>query len=171
MPSRRTRPLGPPACVAMLACAAYGQIADSAPDVVAGIPVNYTEANSGAYTLPDALKLNSGQSVKNAKTWFEKRRPEIRKLIEENWFGRAPGRPKEMTFEVVEQGAPAFDGKAIRRQVLVYFTKEHTGPRMDLLIYLPKNAKGPVPMFLNMSFFANNLAVADPGVKVGRRWD
>jgi hypothetical protein len=28
-----------------------------------------------------------------------------------------------------------------------------------------------VPLFLNMSFFANNLAVADPGVKVGRRWD
>ena len=101
----------------MLACAAYGQIADSAPDVLAGIPVNYTEANSGAYTLPDALKLNSGQSVKNAKTWFEKRRPEIRKLIEENWYGRSPGRPKEMTFEVVEQGAPAFDGKAVRRQI------------------------------------------------------
>ena len=42
---------------------------------------------------------------------------------------------------------------------------------MDLLVYLPANAKGPSPMFLNMSFSANNLAVADPEVKVGRRWD
>ena len=48
------------ACVAMLACAAYSQIADSDPHVVADIPVNYTEAKSGDYTLPDALKLNNG---------------------------------------------------------------------------------------------------------------
>jgi hypothetical protein len=40
-----------------------------------------------------------------------------------------------------------------------------------LLVYLPVNAKTPVPLFLNMSFSANNLAVADPNVKVGRRWD
>ena len=168
---RKTRSLWLLASQAVLACAAYGQIADSAPAVVAGIPVNYTEAKAGTYTLPDPLKLNNGQPVKDARTWVEKRRPEIRKLIEENWFGRSPGRPKDMTFEVVEQDAAAFDGKAIRRQVTIYFNKERTGPKMDLLIYLPANAKGPVPVFLNMSFAANNLSVADPGVKVGRRWD
>lgn len=156
---------------ATLTCAAYSQIADSADDVVAGIPVNYTEAKSGAYTLPDPLKLNNGQPVKDAKTWSEKRRPEIRRLIEDNWFGRSPGRPQNMTFDVVEQATAAFDGKAVRRQITIYFTKERTGPKMDLLLYLPANAKGPVPVFLNMSFFANNLAVADPNVKVGRRWD
>ena len=171
MPSRRVRSFTLLASLAALPCVAYSQIADSAADVVAGIPVNYTEANSGTYTLPDPLKLNDGRPVKDAKTWFEKRRPEIRKLIEENWYGRAPGRPKEMTFEVVEQGTPAFDGKAIRRQITIYFTKERTGPRMELLIYLPANAKGPVPVFLNMSFSANNLAVADPNIKIGRRWD
>lgn len=160
------------AMVALLSChAAYGQIADSPDAVVAGIPVNYTEAKAGTYTLPDLLKLNNGQPVKNAKTWLEKRRPEIRKLIEANWFGRSPGRPPELTFDVFEKGTPAFDGKAIRRQVTIYFTKDRSGPKMDLLIYLPANASGPVPMFLNMSFSANNLAVTDPGVKVGRRWD
>jgi hypothetical protein len=155
----------------VLVCSVHGQIADSAPDVVAGIPVNYTEAKAGTYTLPDALKLNDGKPVKDAKIWREKRRPEIRKLIEDNWFGRAPGRPKDMTFEVVEADGKAFGGKAIRRQVTIYFTKDRSGPKMDLLLYLPAKAKGPSPVFLNMSFFANNLAVADPDVKVGRRWD
>lgn len=42
---------------------------------------------------------------------------------------------------------------------------------MELLIYLPTAARGPAPVFLNMSFAANNLAVADPAVKAGRRWD
>ena len=42
---------------------------------------------------------------------------------------------------------------------------------MDLLIYLPANVKGPAPLFLNMSFAANNLSVNYPNVKVGTRWD
>jgi hypothetical protein len=157
--------------ISVLTCGAHGQIADSAPAVVADIPVNYSEANAGTYTLPDPLKLNDGRPVKDAQTWITKRRPEIRKLIENNWFGQAPGRPAEMTFEIVERGAPAYHGKAIRRQVTIHFTKERTGPKMELLVYLPADAKGPAPMFLNMSFLANNLAVSDGAVKIGRRWD
>jgi len=171
MPAKRIQPLRFLPLVVLLTSSAYGQIPDSADGAVAGIPVNYTEGKAGAYSLPDPLRLNDGQRVRNAKTWLEKRRPEIRKLIEENWYGRSPGRPAEMSFDVFEQGTPAFDGKAIRRQVTIYFTKDRTGPRMELLVYLPAHATGPVPMFLNMSFSANNLAVADPDVKTGRRWD
>ena len=171
MHSSRIRSLWIVACFVVLQGDSYGQIADSPPDVRADIPVNYTEGNVGTYTLPDPLKLSSGQAVKDSKTWFGKRRPEIRKLIEDNWFGRAPGRPKDMTFEVFEQGTHAFNGKAIRRQVTISFTKDTSGPKMELLLYLPANAKGPAPLFLNMSFVANNLAVADSNVKVGRRWD
>lgn len=160
-----------PLLLAALLTAAHAQIADSPDGVVANIPVNYTEAKVGTFNLPDALKLNNGQSVRDAKTWTAKRRPEIRKLIEEHWFGRAPGRPKDMSFDVFEKSAAAFDGKAIRRQVTIYFTKDRSGPSMDLLIYLPANATGPVPLYLNMSFAANNLAVVDTGIKVGKRWD
>lgn len=156
---------------AVLGRAGFGQIADSEAAVVADIPVNYTEAKAGTYKLPDPLRLNNGQPVRDVKTWVQKRRPEIRKLIEEHWYGRAPGRPKQMSFEVVEQGTPALGGKAVRRQVAIYFTGDRTGPRMDLLVYVPSSAKGPVPLFLNMSFVANNLAVTDPDVRVGRRWD
>jgi hypothetical protein len=93
------------------------------------------------------------------------------KLFEENQFGRAPGRPAGMTFDVFEKAAPAFDGKAIRRQVTIYFDKDKSGPHMDLLLYLPANAKGPAPVLFNVGFAANNLMVNDPGVKVGRSWN
>jgi hypothetical protein len=76
-----------------------------------------------------------------------------------------------MSFDVFDKGTPAFDGKAIRRQVTVYFSADKSGPQMDLLIYLPAGATKPVPLLLNASFTANNVAVDDPGVKVGRRWD
>ncbi len=159
------------AILAMGVGAGFGQIADAPDAEVAGIAVNYTEAKAGSYTLPDPLRLANGKPVKDAKTWARVRQPEIRKLIEDNWFGRAPGRPKDLSFEMVEQAGTAFDGKAVRRQVTVWFTKDRSGPRMDLLLYVPVGAKGPVPVFLSMSFFANNLAVTDAGVKVGRRWD
>jgi hypothetical protein len=29
-------------------------------------------------------------------------------------YGRAPGRPSDLTFQVFDTGTPAFDGKAIR---------------------------------------------------------
>lgn len=151
---------------------APAQVADAPDGTNSGIRVNYTEAKVGTYTLPDPLTLIDGQPVRNARTWLNKRRPEIVHLYEENQFGRAPKRPKDLSFDVFEKGTPAMGGTAIRRQVTIHFTKDSAGPTMDLLIYLPTNSVGKkVPLLLNASFSANNLAVDDPGVKVGRTWD
>jgi hypothetical protein len=140
------------------------------PAVVAGIPVNYDETKTGTYTLPDALVLANGKKVTDAKTWTEKRRPEVVRLFEENEYGKTPPRPAAMHFNVFETNAPAFEGKAIRRQVTIYFTAGDSGPKLDLLVYLPADAKKPVPLLLNASFSANSSAVDDPGVKPGEVW-
>ena len=158
------------AASALFACSAPAQIADAPTDTVAGIPVNYTESLAGTYTLPNPLVLANGKPVKDAKTWTEKRRPEIVKLFEDNQFGRAPGRPADMTFEVFDKGTPAFDGKAVRKQITIYLSKDKSGPKIDLLEYLPATAKGPSPLLLNVSFSANSSAVDDPGVKRGEIW-
>lgn len=147
------------------------QLPDYPADTVAGIPVNYTEAEAGSYTLPDALVLANGKPVRDAKTWREKRRPELVRLFEENQFGRSPGRPPKMKFDVFEPGTPAFDGRAIRRQVTVLFGGTPDGPKMDLLLYLPAKAAMPVPVLLNISFSANSTTVEDPGVKPGEIWN
>lgn len=141
-----------------------------APTEVAGIHVNYDEAQVGSYTLPDPLLLANGKRVKDAKMWTEKRRPEIVRLFEENQYGRAPGRPADMSFDVFDQDTPAFDGKAVRRQVTIYFSANRQGPKMDLLIYVPKGGTKPVPLLLNIGFSANSSTVADPGVRVGEIW-
>jgi hypothetical protein len=152
------------------ACAARGQTQNGPRTEVAGIPVNYDESRVGSYTLPDPLTLNNGSPVRDAKTWVQKRRPEIVRLFEENQFGRSPGRPAGMSFDVFDKGAPALDGKALRKQVTVYFSRDRAGPKMDLLIYLPAGARKPVPLLLNLSFSANSGVVDDPGVKPGEVW-
>ena len=139
-------------------------------DEVAGIHVNYDEALVGTYTLPDPLKLENGKPVRDAKTWNEKRRPELIRLFEENEYGRAPGRPAGMSFDVFDKGTPAFDGLATRKQVTIYFSKDKNGPKMDLLEYLPASAKGPVPLLLQIGFTANSAMVDDAGVKPGEIW-
>ena len=155
----------------LTALPALAQIADSADEAVAGIPVNYTEAKSGEYTLPDPLLLSNGEKITTSADWSAKRRPEIVRLFEEQQYGRAPGRPEAMTFDVTEQGTPALDGKAIRKQVTIYFTADKTDRYLDLLIYLPADAKGPVPILLTLGWSGNNLAVEDTGLRVGRTWD
>jgi hypothetical protein len=136
----------------------------------AGFPVNYEEDSVGSYTLPDLLLLSNGQRVKDAKTWTEKQRPALLKLVEEIQYGKMPGRPDDMSFNVFDKNTSAFGGKAIRRQVTVYFTKDTSQHKMDLLIYLPANATKPVPLLLTISFAANNQVTDDPGVKVGYIW-
>jgi hypothetical protein len=149
---------------------AIAQQQNAPPTNVAGIPVNYDETKVGNYTLPDPLVLADGKPVRDINTWMKKRRPEIVRLFEENEYGRSPGRPADMSFDVFDKGTPALDGKAIRRQVTIYFSKNKAGPKMDLLIYLPSEARKPVPMFLNISFTANSSAVEDPGIKPGEVW-
>lgn len=146
------------------------QTPQTPPAVVAGIPVNYDEALTGTFKLPEALVLANGTPVRDARIWNEKRRPEIVRLFEENQFGRSPGRPSAMSFDVFDKGTPAFDGKAIRRQVTLSFSSGKSGPKVDVLLYLPAAAQKPVPVLLNVSFSANSSSVDDPGVKAGEIW-
>jgi len=141
------------------------------PADVAGIPVNYDEAKVGTYSLPDPLRLNNGKPVRNAKTWYSKRRPEIVAMFETQQYGRAPEKPADESFEIVDKGTPALNGKAIRKQVTIYLNKDKTGPSIDLLIYLPAAATKPVPMFFSINFGVVQNAVDDPGIQPETAWD
>jgi hypothetical protein len=164
-------------CVActLLSGAAHAQTAPPpprpAPTVVAGIPVNYDQTKVRTYTLPDPLLLENGKPVNNAKTWWTKRRPQIVSLFETQQYGKAPGRPSAESFDVFDKGTPALNGKAVRKQVMIYLTANHGGPAIQLLMYLPADAKKPVPMFLSINFGAVQNAVDDPGIKPETVWD
>jgi len=149
---------------------AFGQ-SNNAPENVAGIPVNYDESRVGQYTLPDPLRLANGEPVKTANDWTGKRRPEIIRLYEENQFGRSPAQPDGLSFDVFDKGTPAYNSAVTRKQVTVHFSREKSGPKADVLMYLPAVAKKPVPVLLTPSFIANSTMVSDPGVKQGEIWD
>jgi hypothetical protein len=131
---------------------------------------NYDEAKAGTYTLPDPLVMSNGDRVTSAKQWRERRRPEILRLFETQVYGRSPGRPKDISFELTSIDQNALSGQAIRKEVRVYFSREKSGPKMDLLLYLPKNAQGRVPVFLGPNFTGNHSVHSDPAIRLSTQW-
>ena len=147
---------------------ASAQISDWPDDVSEGIKINYTEANVPTYILPDLLTLSSGKKVKDIKTWENIRRPQILRLLEENQFGKVTGNPEDVSFKIFEKATAVFEGKAIRRQIIIDFGNE---VKADLLIYLPVKLDKPSSLLFNIGFFPNNQTVNDPGVKQGQVWN
>ncbi|MBW3538775.1 MAG: acetylxylan esterase [Planctomycetes bacterium] len=141
------------------------------PAVAVGQPqANYDESKVPDYTLPDPLVTRSREKVTTAREWFAKRRPEVLGLFEEHVYGRAPEPLEGMRFMRLESSAKALDGKAVRKQVRVLFSAEESGPAMDLLIYLPKDAPRPVPVFLGLNFNGNHSVHADPAILLSTKW-
>jgi hypothetical protein len=166
--------LSRPLAIAVLsALSLLAQTPAPPPKEVAGIPVNYDESLVGTYTLPDPLRLANGKPVRNAKTWYTQRRPEIVRLFEENQFGRSPAAPQTpLTYDRFDTGTAAFEGLAIRQQTTIYFSaNKAAGPKMNLLVYLPAKAPKPVPLLLNITFSSNAVVVNDPGIAEGEVWN
>lgn len=111
----------------------------------AGITYNYDETQIPPHTLPDPLVSADGMKIPDASTWIEKRRPELLHLFETQMYGRSPGKPGGMQFEVTATDPRALDGKATRKEVTVYFTGDKAGPSMNLLIVQPNGIQKPLP--------------------------
>jgi hypothetical protein len=133
-------------------------------------PANQDESKVPQYTLPDPLKLENGQKVSDSQSWRSKRRPELMKLFENEEYGRSPGKPANLRFETREVNNAALGGRAIRKQVVVYFNGEKDGPKMDLLIYIPSKANQKVPAFLGLNFNGNYSVTMDPAIPLPAGW-
>jgi hypothetical protein len=113
---------------------------------------NYDEAKVKPYTLPELLVLQNGQPVKDADTWFKKRRPEILKAFQTEIFGRVPDNAPKVRWEIVATDPAAFNSKATLKRIVGKMSDRADGPRMNLSLYLPAKTKGPVPVILTVTF-------------------
>lgn len=131
---------------------------------------NTNEANVRQYTLPPLLQTENGQKIKTAKEWENRQRPYILQLFAQNVYGRIPGKPKEMHYKASAGAALALNGKAIRKEVTIFFTKGDSGPSMTLLLYLPRDTKGKVPVFIGLNFLGNHSVQKDTGIAITDHW-
>ncbi len=136
----------------------------------AALPSNTDESKVPKYTLPDPLVMLDGQQVTDANMWRQQRRPEVLELFRKYVYGRSPARPEAMRFETLSVDNEALGGTATRKEIRILVTGREDGPKIDVLMYLPRAAKKPVPVFLGLNFDGNHTICNDPGVPVSQSW-
>jgi hypothetical protein len=130
---------------------------------------NYDENLVPKYVLPDLLLFNNGDKVKNASDWA-KRREELLAQLANEMFGLTPTEKLPIQFETTLIDAHALQGKATRKEVVVWFTPDKKGPSMTLLIYLPNKVKKPVALFFGMNFNGNHAIQPDTAITLAQSW-
>lgn len=117
--------------------------------------------------VPDLLITVAGDKVDTAAKWREVRRPEILELFRTHVYGRAPAATRLAIEEVTE--APALDGLARRKQWRMRYGKA-ADQYVDVLMYVPAKADGPVPAFVGLNFLGNQSVHTDPAIRMAHSW-
>jgi hypothetical protein len=127
---------------------------------------NYDEGKVGSYVLPDPLQCLNGSSVVSGKDWETKRRPEILRLFEENVYGVRPEGAFNVRVTVLSHEPQALRGRAIRYRVRLDLPEAPRWAGLEMLAYVPAQAKAPVPFFLGLNFEGNHAVTWESDVPV-----
>lgn len=131
---------------------------------------NYDESEVPDYTLPDPLVQENGKAVGDQQTWQQQRRPQILQLFESQVYGKTPEQKLDIRTKVLSTDKEALNGKATRKEVRLFFTKEDARPYMDVLLFTPNQAAEAIPAFLGLSFYGNHTVLDDPGITLSDQW-
>jgi hypothetical protein len=159
-------------CATVAAAAILGLVARCA---MAQEPeVNLDERKVAPYTLPDPLTMADGRKVSTSAQWNQERRPELMRLFQAHVYGEVPQPPAPVrpAFQVRSEDKQALGGTAVRREISILFAGRADGPRMDLLLYLPRaaSAANRAPVFLALNFAGNHAVSDDPGITLSSNW-
>ena len=100
--------------------------------------------------IPDALTFKSGKEVKSIAD-FEKRRVELKKILEDEIYGVMPPKPDHLEVKVVSEDIVFCAGKApLRKYEAICTVGEH---KFTIPFYsvIPKSEK-PLPAFIHINF-------------------
>jgi hypothetical protein len=119
--------------------------------------------------LPDPLVMFDGERVTTREQWVNKRRPELKALFQHYMYGTMPPAPEKITVTVEREDRQFFGGKAVKKEVTIAFGPPAC-PKIHLLLVVPKERKGPAPVFVGMNFCGNHALVKDPTVALPTMW-
>ncbi len=119
--------------------------------------------------LPDPLRLMSGATVKSAREWRNKRRPELKQLFQHYMYGELPAKPDHLEFKTVSEHPDFLDGLGTLRIITIECGKQDP-TRISLMVVTPNRVKGRVPAFLAMNFCGNHTVSDDPRIPLTEGW-
>jgi len=132
-------------------------------------PPNYDEALVPSYTLPELLRSELGRAVVSPADWEAERRPELLELFRQNVYGRFDLSCEVTARHVVERAA-ACAGLGFRSELDVRLGSTDRGLTLRVLIFEPRQGRGPFPAFLGLNLFGNQTLHPDPQIRLAQGW-
>jgi len=151
-----------PKPVLTLACLLFATCA-------AAQPRNRDESKVAPYNLPSPLVATDGTTITTPQEWEQRRRPELLKLFAQHIYGETPESPA-LKQEVLDVQTSALDGLATRKQVRLTLPDHPEWEGIDLILYVPKAATRPVPVFVGLSFVGNQGNTMEMDLPITTRW-
>lgn len=100
--------------------------------------------------------------VTSKREWQKKVRPAVMEFFQNEVYGKVPPTQPTVDFRIIGEGE-AYGGKVLRREVEMIVGGT---TKALVLIYLPANHKGKVPIFLGMNFKGNHQISPDPEITI-----
>lgn len=139
----------------------------NSPEYVDGILelCNYDESQVPSYTVESPLRAADGTLISTAAEWMNNGRPRVLAKMAEELYGDQPPRPDIMEVKTLSVREDALDNTAIRKEVELTFAMNN-GRRHSIivLLYVPRDRRGPVPTFLNLNFHGNHTVTDEKDV-------
>jgi len=121
-------------------------------------------------TLPELFVGENGTLISEASDWEQIRRDEILDLFTDHVYGRVPDSDVFITHHVKFMDRNALGGKAVMKEVELEVSNGSESMGITMLIYLPRESKGPAPLFLGLNFHGNHTIHSDPQITVKDNW-
>jgi hypothetical protein len=120
--------------------------------------------------LPELLRSQDGSSIETAGEWEQIRHGELVELFTEQMYGRVPDTPVYIRHRLKFSDEEALKGLARMKEVDLEIVHDSDTLNISLLIFLPADRAGPVPLFLGLNFNGNHCIHPDPQISVTESW-
>ena len=128
--------------------------------------VNYNESEVPLYTLPDVLTAVDGSKITTAAQW-EANRGALVQVFRDVMYGRRPPMADKVEYTLLSEKKDALDGTAVMRQVELKFTMNNgKSHKAVMLLFIPADARGPVPVYCGLTFIGNHVVCDDPDILI-----
>jgi len=123
---------------------------------------NFDETKVTTYRLPNPLVLRDGKKVKNARTWWAQRRPEIVEDFDGEIYGRVPSNTPKVNWQVMSVAKELNGNVPVITKQIIGHVDNSSYPSITVNIQLtlttPEKTSSPVPVMMELGLSPEVLA-------------